>query len=327
MVPGAYRLFAALFAAFAAAAAARAESLALVFDDISSPAQNAVASGARDALKELSVRYGRNFSLENLTGSMASSTPAEQAKALEKAAASGAIGVILAPAKGGDREIAAAVSALAAKKFPTAMVVRDIPDSGRLCFTRSDASSETEAVADQASRRGASRPNFKLLCVVAAKEDRFANKEEAKAALTGAISGEVFERIAAAYDCKFALSELFSQFSKKHAGDISLLDNYGIVFFGSAPLMDLTPLPADGDRAFAMSLEALPHVGRYLHPKQIAYASGQDYYGLGYISAIRLVENAMDGRVPRKPEQAIQPKKYGPEDVEKFNAEWLEFMR
>ena len=310
----------------ALAALAQAESLALVFYDADSPHQFAVANGAREALRDLSLRYKRDIKLENFTPKAAEITPEIQAQALFEAKKSGASGAILFASHGGEKPLEDAMGKLAAEGFPVAVIGRDIDARSALAFTLRD----NEKLADglkKAFPKRSERDNFHLVFVLMGGDEAEIPEDAAAKLLPANMDIKTAKSISGGKAAKFYSCRRYGALQRKFSAEWTNWDNYGIIILDERVLADIPKFDRDSDRAFILCTQTSPLLSEYLKTSEIPLCTADDYFGYGYLSAIKLAEKIFDGKNPRKKAELLPPLKYAPEDVKKFEKDWIGFLK
>ncbi|MBR4597570.1 MAG: hypothetical protein IKO42_04135 [Opitutales bacterium] len=295
------------------------KSILFMSNSAETMSQNAVINGARDAAKDLGVRYNADISIVNITPTSQNGLSGKkQAEILKENSASGdAIGAIVVPCLS---EIAAAQAAVKdfAKEKPVALIETDLPASGRTFFVKSDEAKLVKDVFDEINPH-LGKNNFKLIAVYSGSDEAFKTqppepKNAAEKAMLEALRGK---------PCVvYASSAYFSSFSEKFESEIEALDNYGILFLDANPLINSAKIKPDSDRNFIIVMSLRPHLSQYLRSKTISMCAGNDYYGYGYLCAVAIAEKYFEGKSPKAETRVLQPIKYKVYQTEDFDKNW-----
>lgn len=303
-----------------------AESLAFLSNRPENPEHTAIIYGANEMLKDLSLRYKKDFSIKDITPQKEQIEVDDQISALEKAFQDGAIGAILIPTDSTSDKLKKAIQDLSAKKFFVCLLKKDIPESSRLLFISSD-ENKIKKQLERAFKISHSKAFIEVLTVFHSSKEEFLTNKDDLEHLEKSANDDILKFVKTVGDYKPISSKFFSLFRQKYREEIKRLDSHVIVFVDARPLMDMELLPEDSDRAVVISLDILPHIQYYMANRQIDLAIGDDYIGFGQIATQRLIEAYLESKLPTKDSIKLSPIFYTPEDTVKFEKDWLTLMQ
>lgn len=282
--------------------------------------QNAILNGSREALKDLSTRYNTEFVVKNITPITAeySGVKNQADILLNELQKPENIGAIVIPNLSNNEKLADAINSLALQKKPVALVSQDLANTKRIFFVESDSQVIVKDIFDEIKNH-LNETNFKLLVVYDGKEEKFNTPEPtpssvSQKAMLDALKGKPY--------VQYASSVYFSEFSKKFKSEIEALDNYGIIFLDSMPLINSISINQDTDRDFVIVMSLRPHLNQYLKNKEISMCIGGDFFGYGYLSTIAIVEKSFEGKNPAKDSRVLKPIKYKIYQTLEFDKNW-----
>ncbi len=277
----------------------------------------AIFNGIRDAFKELENRYGKTFELEFVC----SDNPDIQIKEIGKFYIGEQKGIILFPAN--DSKIFKhKIDEFSEKKFPIALVGRDIPDSKRLCYVGGDEDNLQSTIASELKRLS---KNVKPQIFVYVKESS-GDVDVAKKSLSqywkNLFVKNLLNEISIDGTVHIEFAQLYSIYSAINNISILRRDNYAEVFADVELLSDTFPIKKDSDRLFALAIGAAPYLAHYLEAGELSSCIHHDYYGWGYFAARTLAEKIIDNTEPSLPVRKLKVLRFTQYDSENFKRDW-----
>ncbi len=304
----------------------QAESLALIFDSAESPFARAALNGANDALKELSLRYKTPLSIANLTPQNALLTAETQALALDKAKLSGARGAIVFPINDGNNILSSKIEKLSDSVFYTSLISVDLSKSSRLCAILKDEEKFLDNFENVVLKKSKSEI-FELLIILKGDTEAKISEEEAAQLLPQNIKISEIKVIGKKVKIVYYKCRFFSMLQEKFRKELKDLDAYGIIFAEDSVLQNMSKIEDDLDRAFVLCMGISPYMSEYLESGKVELCSYDDFYGYGYLSAVKLVEKIFENKNPNKEVEYIAPLKYNKKDLKRFHGDWIKFLR
>lgn len=290
--------------------------------DARNPANSAIFNGARDALKEMSSRYGKDLKIEFIS---ASSSIEKQISQLSTAYLESFKGALIVPVDA--NAIAPKVSSLAKNGFYCASVGAEIEGGVFTCST--DYSAALKLVnAEIAKLAGGKNLTYRCYFKTAKNGDSSEPVESAlKEAFSNQFNGKEMKAIYDELKPKVsAAMDFYSVYAKQNADDILRTDNFAEIFFSPALLSNMLPIKDDTDRYFTICLGALPQLEYYLATSQINLCVYDDWYGWGYYSMRVLVEKSLESINPTSKSKLLAPLSATPRTVKSFSKDWAKWI-
>ncbi len=263
----------------------------------------AVFNGARDALSELSKKYGQALSADFIAAGDGS-----KSDVLSKAHMSGYAGAVVVASPDSDKSTAK----FDAKNFPVAAVGFDNKNAFYFCATDTDAA--FAAIKREIKRlSGSLKPEIFTYVPAAAN-------------LNCPLEFPSF----AADFAKLRRTEkigFYSDYAAKNADAIRRRDDFGEIFAGVSMLANMAAISKDSDRAFALCLGSIPQLEFYLKSGQIDVCIYDDFYGWGYFAARALAEKSLEGVSPKKREYFVKPAVATKENPNLLGSDWAKWGR
>lgn len=300
-------------------ASLHARNLVYIFDSPTNNTHLAILKGANSALADFNLRYGKDF---KAVDAVAISGKLKQAQALKKISQdSENIGAVIIPSPQNLNLLQAQVAELAAKNFPIIVLENPLENSNALQTIFTDSNGIVKKFKEELGRKS-DRIKFKIVAVIDGENEEFVDKDSALKSLSG-LKKEAALALLQIAPVKFASSKHFSNFQKLHEADLLALDNYAVVFLSELPLNDTTLLNKDGDRLITISLGGSPYMANFIKNGQINLLAMPDYFGLGYVSAVALVEKNMENKNPKQKLRTLMPIFFSADELDKFNKVWI----
>jgi hypothetical protein len=316
----------AIFASLIFAASAYAESLALVFYDKDCPQQFATINGSREALRDLSLRFKKQLTIENFTPQADVVKPDHQAEALMIAHKRGARGAILFEANGDKKLLHQTIKELKEKSFPIVIIGRETQSTDDFAAVVKNDKKFREIFKANFPEK-TKKENFKLLFVVKGASEAKISKEDALKTMPPNIGADNVEAISENFATEFYSCRMFSELQKKFGEDWYYYDNYGVIILDERILADTVPFRKDTDKAFTFCPQTSPILSEFLRSGDIQICVADDYFGYGYIASVKLWEKIFDKKNPTSKTEYLTPLLYTPADLEKYNSDWINFLK
>lgn len=301
----------------AAASSLQAQlKFAFLSPDARNQANSAIYNGAREALSELSQKYGKKMDIEFMSASMSEK---KQLSQLSKAYIEGFAGAIVLPidAKAMESE----TEHLVKNGFPIASVGAQIKSSTYFCDTDAKAAIELAKKEIDRLSKGVKVQNY---CYFYSQTGTVTSATDAmNSPISGKEVSEVFEY---AKPVESANIEFYSDYVKENFDNIRRRDNYGEIFLTPRLLANMSPIKKDRDRVFVFCLGALPQLDFYLSNGQLDSCVYDDWYGWGYFAMRALVEKVVEGIEPEQKIKFLKPLKATPQTVNSFRRDWAKWL-
>ena len=289
------------------------ESAGLFFLGRRGDAPGAVAlRGARDAVKDLAGETGRKIEVV----SVLYTEDKGLSSLLEKAYISGAKGAIisLGAKVDGQSDLDAKIKSLGKKGFTVAVIGEGARDIHSPIKVLND-DEKLISILDTLLKPHSGAMGFQVRAFASAGDNggyEFSEDISRKIA-DKFCGGEITE------------TDFFSAYQKTNKTELERLDNYALIFLSPKILADAGGLEPDKDRLLSVVLGARASVAQLFATGQLDACITPDYYGFGYASMRRLIEDIF---LSRRAEGSLvlPPKVYEKTNLKKFLDDWASYL-
>lgn len=308
-----------VFIACAAVSATGGEKIRFAFlsPDAHNQANSAIYNGARDALSELSKKYGKDMSIEFFS---ADKSVERQISEMSKAYLDGFAGALLVPVDA--KAVEEKVAELSPKNFPIVGIGARV--KGAISYCGTDSAAMEKLVKEELKRLSDSK-KVANYCYFYTNSTAISPSEKQLFTPVSRDEIESVRKLAEPVET-YSVSS-YSEYAKEHEIDIMRRDNYGEIFLNPRLLANMVPIKDDPDRVFAFCLGSLPQLDMYLSGGQLDSCVYDDWYGWGYFAMRTLAEKVVEKRDPSKKEELLKPLIATPKNVDSFRKDWARWLR